>query len=314
MAHLENISNCRVNNNSIIPELEFDVNIKTWSKNFILQFINGILKTIDNKKIAEIQLISEKQRNSNQTNNYLQLTNYKEDKSNNQENNYFYFSALLTQKSIDYIEELRQKDPKKDVHFRMELSFYQTTVKQDNYEKPTSGLNCELKTMSNTFIIPASNWIAEFTEYLGIGKYLLLELNMPKNENIQIDEWKTPIERAYESLLRTENYIKQGEWYEAIKNSREVFEHFKFNYKNQEENKVREQLRNLFKDVNLTDEGFSELFTSIRNIYSYISSFIHEKNDKGEYIPKPIANKEDAYFIYTMSLNLTNLIAKKLSK
>ena len=166
------------------------------------------------------------------------------------------------------------------------------------------------------FIIPQSSWIQEYSESLKIGKFLILELNIPENDNIKHD-WSEEINRAINNLLRVEAFIKEGKWYDAIESSRKISELFKFKI-NDGRNKIdpvkKEKLKELFTNANLSNSGFDELCSLIENLFNFISKFEHEKDVQGNWLPTPVPQKEDAYFVYSISVALVNMISNKIKK
>jgi len=69
-----------------------------------------------------------------------------------------------------------------------------------------------------------------------------------------------------------------------------------------------------FEERNASDKGFKELNDAIYYLFQYLSKFEHSRDLNKEFQPIPIANKEDAYLAYLLSLAYFNLMEKKISK
>jgi len=64
-----------------------------------------------------------------------------------------------------------------------------------------------------------------------------------------------------------------------------------------------------------TEEATGSLLGTIRNLFDYSSKFIHKVEKDGTIIPAEIkAEKEDAYLIYSVSIGLLNLLTQKVKK
>jgi len=154
--------------------------------------------------------------------------------------------------------------------------------------------------------IPAQDWIHDFAPFLGIGKYLVVELPIPESIKIS-DELANRIEEASKSLDKMREDILACEWNRVIEDSRPIFELF------------RKYGKNLVKEI-LTREGYTEeaiknLLDSIDNLFHYSSKFHHRTDESGKkIIPEIKASKEDAYLIYTTAMGLVNLLTRKVKR
>jgi hypothetical protein len=77
---------------------------------------------------------------------------------------------------------------------------------------------------------------------------------------------------------------------------------------------LKDKLKVLFLNEQHTEEGFNDFAKAIFHFHQFISKYIHEKDQEGNFIPDVIPTKEDAYFAYTLSISLLNVIGKKISK
>jgi hypothetical protein len=310
---------------SIHPELLFTVPVQTAKDIESLVFLGGELLGSNNRKMADLKispkskgisfnLFSYKQAHYNQ---WIANSDKKSD------THYYTFSAALTAEIIDYIEELRNSNPRKEVDLAIDLTFQQNTCNEDLVSHSAQNGNIRLEVLKSTIVnercfvsIPQSKWIHDFAIPLRIGKFMLLELNIPKTKPSE-SEWKEPIERAIRNLEKVEKLIQKGEWYDAIETSRKVFELFKFKVQDKRnilDIQYKEALKKLFIDVNLSDKGFDEFCAMVENLFNFISKFEHEKDERGGFLPTPVPQREDAYFIYGTSVSLVNMISNKVRR
>jgi hypothetical protein len=248
----------------------------------------------------------------------------------------------LTKEALDYIEKIREKNTNKDVILRINFKIkylisnvlvshlflssdkqYQglAAIKQcpvvyDNGGNTSyanvgdmnilSGNNgksfLKLKTdnFNEDFKISASDWINNYTPKLGLGKYIILEIPEP-------DIWE---EEKFKELISIKNKVKshldQGNWNDAISNSRMIFELLG------KEEGLKEFLKNSFTDQCFPDEAINDFFAGISGLFDFTSKFAHVTDRSKSFQPCPIAYKEDAYIAYSIISNLLNMISKKI--
>jgi len=255
--------------------------------------------------------------------------------------------AFLNREVLDYIDEVRDRNPKKDVIFKLKVRFRflapHASIAHLHEKTPQEyGLEAEkgetlitykyssefVSDRTNLWVIsgesgpvflrvedrveefsrriPAQDWIHDFAPFLGIGKYLVVELPIP--EPIKISgELANRIEEASKSLDKMKEDLLACEWNRVIEDSRPVFELF------------RKYGRKLVKEI-LTREGYTEeaiknLINSIDSLFHYSSKFHHRTDESGKKImPEIKASKEDAYLIYTTAMGLVNLLARKVKR
>lgn len=241
----------------------------------------------------------------------------------------FILNVPLDAKAIDHIEKIRERNKGKNVVLNFVFGFNVFQIEHNFKEKmkgmmavkirtgephleavPVLKMNCMLLNLEHS--ISQSQWIQNFCEGLGIGKFLLLEMRIPQVNNLHTD-WKELIERACDRLEKIEVLIQKGEWYEAIEKSRKIAELFLHKEKKSVQESVnKEKLRQLFVDANLTDKAFENFCNIIFHLFEYVSKFQHEKDHDGSYLLTPTPNREDAYFVYGLCVNLVNLISNKI--
>ncbi len=248
----------------------------------------------------------------------------------------------LTKEALDYIEKIREKNPNKDVILRINFkikylisnvlvshlflssdkqgsaAIKQCPVVYDNAGNTTyanvgdmnilSGNNGEsflkLKTdpLNDVFTISASDWINNYAPKLGLGKYIILEIPEP-------DIWE---EEKFKELISIKNKVKshldQGNWNDAISNSRMIFELLG------KEEGLKEFLKNSFADQCFPDEAINDFFAGISGLFDFTSKFVRVTDRSRSFQQCPIAYKEDAYMAYSITSNLLNMISKKSKK
>jgi len=95
--------------------------------------------------------------------------------------------------------------------------------------------------------------------------------------------------------IRTENPETPKKIWELVKNSDEIKE--------------------ILIESGYTEEASDELNKAFRGFFNLSSKFIHRLNrNKTDIIPNIPVSKEDAYLIYTLSLNIVNLLTNKLKR
>ncbi len=339
---------------SINPELEFEIEIYIKSGYEIPLEITGCVFSENNKKLANVhEFIYE----SNKT----IVLSAQDEESRGGEKQKLIIKVIvpLNHKVLDYIETLRTENPKGDVilnldifvktliskvnlshiFFSKEIDFpyqlpdpykeampifykYQSTLTERNVDmwilsgdgSPTF-IEIENNNFKNKVIIRSSDWIHDYCPVFQIGRFSVFEYLMPD----YIEGSGSIEERLNESInairKMEENMIK-GEWNQVIEDSRAVWELLR----NQEE------IKDLFKRDGYTDEAVNALcgyknsnekkhYGYFDNLFSFASKFHHKLDERKKIVQPDIkASKEDAYLIYATSMNIVNLISKKMQR
>ena len=303
-----------VSTDSINPELIFCLDVGYYDGMDVPFSFTGILKTKDGKQIAHLEEYI-----NNRSERVLTLKTYNGNSvsSYRERERTFYvdLSAQLTNKAIEHIEKVREKDHFKDVDLDLILTVKSMNSKlnvEELISKASRNENIdigEIKIGSEhaNITIPQSEWVQKFAEPLGIGKFILLELQIPDVKQ-SLNEWKEIHERLLKHTQQMERQIKEGDWYEVEVTARRFMENL---MPKGSENK--EQFRQLFLENYYSDEGYNHLYKAIEGMFLYASKFIHDKDKQDRYNPIPVVKKEDAYLVYSLSISLTNLIASKIS-
>lgn len=243
----------------------------------------------------------------------LKTEQERKSKGNSQNRQSVQLCALLSPLAIQSIEEQREKAKNKSAEFYIE--FIIKTLSQpaslDNLQgNDLVRLNIERK--PSRIKIEQSDWVDNFAPKLGIGSFLLLELNIAEND--VTDFWRDLTQILKSSILDMERSIRLGEWKKTIEYSRQFFDGL--NIKNNRntgapfENKLKEVL----KAEQHNEEGINDLLKAIKSLFDFTSKYVHPKDKSGILKPYPNAGKEDAYLVYTLSIGLFNLITTKIHK
>lgn len=325
---------------SINPELLFEIEFFVQREQEIPIEITGSLFSSENKKIADIHELMYAQ-NQNLA---LAAASYLRDQREGKIT--FRLIAPLNHKVLDYIETLRQKNKKGNVDFIIDL-FIKTLVsdvvispitdagvsggawndierqgkrpiayKSSGDFSPSysnmwilsgNGSPIFIKTIDNNIktskSIPSSDWIHDYCPVFQIGKFSVFEYLLPeyKEGSGSIEE---RLNESINAIKRMEENMIKGDWNGVIEDSRAVWELLR----NQEE------VKDLVMRDGYSEPAFIDLNEGLKQFFSFSSKF-HHKEDKGKKImPEIKASKEDAYLIYALSMNVVNLISKKMQR
>lgn len=222
-------------------------------------------------------------------------------------------SAELTPLAIESIERERDKNATKSVEFYIELVAKSLIVPVERFQYNGSDLvQLDIRREHARVSISQSDWINDFTDKLRIGNFLLLELNIPNEK--ATGSWKKLFDNLKSQLTEMENNLKNGDWKRAIETSRPFFELLKLRNNNIGDKNLKHELNNILIQEGHNQQGIDQLFSGINSIYQFVSKYSHLADTQGVFKPFPLANKEDAYLLYSLSINLLNLIGKKINR
>lgn len=120
-------------------------------------------------------------------------------------------SALLTSKAIESIEEQREKQNNKSAEFYMEYVVKTMTINAYLDSLQTNDLlRLNIESKHSRVTIVQSDWVSNFSPKLGIGNFLLLELNLSTTGTSKF--WKDLTELLTANVLEMEKWIRLGEW------------------------------------------------------------------------------------------------------
>ncbi|MFZ2412549.1 MAG: hypothetical protein WAW23_13335 [Candidatus Methanoperedens sp.] len=321
---------------SINPELLFEIEFFIQRRDEIPIEISGGIFSDDNKKIANIHEVI------HDPNRRIELS-ARNDERYEEEKSVIKLLASLNHKVLDYIETLRTKNLKGDVILNLDI-FVKTLNSRTNISNlnlfemkgaqgfpegskgvyyryqskfSTSQTNMwilsgdgsptfiEIKNnnFKNKVVIRSSDWIHDYCPVFQIGKFSVFEYLLPDyaEGSGSIEE---RLNESINAIKRMEENMIKGDWNGVIEDSRAVWELLR----NQDE------IKDLLMRDGYSEQAFIDLNESLRQLFNFSSKF-HHKEDKGKKImPEIKASKEDAYLIYAMSMNIVNLISKKMQR
>lgn len=232
---------------------------------------------------------------------------------------YITLTASLTPRAIQHIEEVREQTGEKLVSFGFGIVSRIITLP---YKPASAGgpqtdqtlVKIESKAISlDQYKISQSDWINSYAKLLGIGNYLLLELNIPSKHEVE-EPWSDLYDRLRLRLSEIEIANREGDWQKAMIASRQFYENLDFKEKRLKKDKeFRDAFQELFVKDKHSLEGFQNFMTGINSFFNFTSKYFHDKDNKdGSFNPVPNPTKEDAYFVYALALGLLNIIGRKL--
>ena len=221
-------------------------------------------------------------------------------------------SAELSPLVVDQIEKLREADHENSAKFSVYLSYStlrSETLKRNGEGKPNLLLRHENQTLN--FAIKQSEWLNKFAEPLGIGKFLVVELRMLNQDDVP-ETWKEVFNRTQEQLVEMERCIKRGAWQEAMVCGRRAFEAMKV-FDDKPENAVlKAEFDAALVASNHEADSIRDLDKGIKGMYHFASKYLHERGLSGILKPNPIATSADAYLMYSLCINIINMVGSKL--
>jgi len=328
------------NENSIDPELILDIKFSFNKLNEIPIHINGALFTkIDEKKIANFNLWTSE--------GELEFGAFNLMKTNEQVDLNIKIPVSLSQKSLDFLQEIRSRNSLGNIElnakFMVQMLYsnldisYLKSVKprilgiqtgeklrdakipiyqydrdfefdQDNLwilssREKLAVFKFRKVEIPKLITIISSDWVQIYCPTFGIGDYLIYELpilELPKIEG----ELKEKINRTIKTLKKMKNHLVKAEWREVIESSRHFWELIR----------SEENIKEILIESGYNDEVYEDFNNIIGNFFDYSSKFHHElKKRSDELLEKFTISKEEAYLIYTVALNMLNLVLRKLN-
>lgn len=301
------------NRSSISSELLLNVQINYTPTAFLPINISGEIVAQDGIKLAQIY---EKPTSGNQTSLIANNGQHEADATH-----YHYFGASLGERALEYIEEMRQSNTKKDIHLKLNILFKvlstylnATPSTQNIFHSISSKdmhlFSTETAELTTTVTISASDWVHDFLPAFGKGKYILLEMpSLEMNKSTSFIEEK--VKKAIEAVPRMHKELLSGEWGEVIEKSRPIWELVNERALREDSSELKEYLTR----SGFTLEANKHLLESIYHLFQFASKFIHKIGTGGKTVnPDIIASKEDANLVYSLCVNVVNLISTKINK
>ncbi len=226
--------------------------------------------------------------------------------------------AFLSPKAIEHIERKREKNAQKSIEFQMEFIVkYLRNPVINEYSNNISALANQIITENQyeTFTINQSDWTQKYTKPLGIGDFILLELKLPENGNIQIPVfWVELYNKLSENVANMHKYIVLGDWENTMFHARKFLENARLGSNLSAIQPFQTAFTELMTSNNHSQQGIDNFYEGIRKFFDFMSKYIHDRNQAGQIVPTPICKKEDAYFAYTLAVGLLSFIGNKISE
>lgn len=319
---------------SVNPEIKIVAGLKAYGHSKIPLSFHGALVDRDETRIASLSEWEIPYRNP-----VVIYTESSREKDTITGHLYF----QLTRKAIKYLESLRSKNENRDLDLTIRLTIgtlisqmsdpqIYAEVKNDEVLNPNNlfrfrgegshpssdkinlvsadrngeVLKIQYDEQKRNFTISSSDWAQKYCPALGVGKFATVDLYIPK-----MDEPKGQVEKYLNAALDTveqmEKYLRQGEWSDVIKESRQLAEIFK-------EQKGKNGWIKMLKSSGFTEESIEDLNSMLQSFFDFSSKFIHrtDRSKDRNLMEKVKVEKEDAYYIYATSIGLVNMISKKV--
>lgn len=264
-----------------------------------------------------ISLMSEHQINSESTYGLRLLTKSEKEntiKEKNTNRMYVQLSAELTQLALESIETQRGKSSDKSIKLSLDLIIKTLKLNKANQEDNFADfIQLQIYKKYQNYNIEQSDWVNNFSEKLGIGKFMLIELNIP---NLNLPEfWVDLFAKLKTNVDEMEKCIRFGDWQKTMLFARKFFENIKIADNKKGHIQFKEEFNKRMKENHHSEQGTKNLYDAIWQFFEFLSKFIHDKDTDGNsYEALPIPTKEDAYFAYALSIGLLGLMGKKLQK
>lgn len=236
------------------------------------------------------------------------------------QNYYAILTAPLSPKAIDHFESVRERVGDKSMHFQFDFvvkhlqsPFTPEDLKTMTAYSQLSFMELISKNYTQQFVIKQSDWVNKFSPGLGIGNFVLLEFQIPNKHEVA-KEWKELYDRLYTRTQEMEQAIRQGDWQKTMFAARQFYENIKIGDKKPNHKWFADNLSQLFKNDQHSEEGFNNFLNGIYQFFDFTSKYIHDKDKQSNVVPIPVTTKEDAYFAYTLCVGLLNIVGKKISK
>jgi len=347
------INSLRALTDSVVPALNFKAEITALNNEIPLNLRvavyseNNKLLSVSNQILDPMLLILNPMQD--QVLSVFKATTLQTPQPNETKSFQYNMIAELVPIALDYLEKVRMENRKRDVvlNFHISVDYLQVQIWLANLARyPISGIgptqnaivmapsgrdpNINLLEQVNELLvlkrylvkysslIPASDWISDFSPNLGLGKHLVVEVPQILQEinatsvSSDIKVLADRINGAERIIHEMEDNLMKGEWDLVVEDSRKFWELFKED--------VKGKIKDLIANSTGISQDYAGKFTqALDNLHEYASSLHHstEKNKDGG--PKVISNvytggKEDAYLVFLMAVSIYNLLSSKLSK
>jgi hypothetical protein len=312
---------------SIMPALEFSV-VSQIVNNQILIDATGNAFTENNKYISALDRINNIWPDKFQ----LRIPRLNDNRDDNKQEYTVKFILTLNKELLDYIDNIRQKNSKKDVilnikinliFLKFDLFLYRDVVGSAKDVLPVSNSNLMMLICNSgscfeqnsieenlQLIIKSSDWVQEFAPVLGLGNFLVVELPILNQEEVKIssDAFSDLCKRINDAsgkLNNIKSLLIKGEWNRVVEDSRKIWESLQ-----KSGDTIIPQL--ISNTTGIETDKSKQIKEAIDRIYGYASDLHHSVGSNHEIKPVFTGDKSDAYMMYTLLVSFINLISYKL--
>ena len=309
---IKNPIRIEVDTQSIHPTLICNVSIEFERDIEIPLSLSGRL-FVGNKVIATV---NENKHNTEEIHN-LKLLNREQKQQRYKERNRgiynFFLETQLSSLALNHIEETRDKHPQKAIEFYFELVGKSLELPSDFHDLSSDDALRLSVTHRITArkIIEQSDWCNNYSNKLGIGKFMLVELQEPSfNAN---GAWEETMFLLNTNIGEMRIAIQNGDWHKTIWVSRRFLEKIDLTKSVKNRNSLKEVLSDRLSKFSHNEKGVENLYNAIRNLFDFTSKWAHENDFDGSLKPIPLSTKEDAYLVYSLSIALLGILSRSLN-
>ena len=305
--------------------------------------IDGIVLTEDDKLISNLIMLT-----ISPDKGSLNLNRLSDRFRNDQFGYLFEMMFVLGKRELDYVEEIRQKNKKHDVVFKLRLlpTYLTPMLQLGEYGKAKSNLvpNQEIPTLAPgrpdsmdanlrivvseqsslfefesiprtlSYTVRSSDWVNDFQGPLGMGKFLIVEIPQLATEGVPTTGLDSEEVEFKTRLDKATEILKEME---LELNKGEwgdlVSESRTLIELFRKPPEIKDRIKRMIADTtSIEPEKAASLTESIDKLFGYASDLHHTVNDAGKMKTEVYTGgKEDAYMVYMLSASVVNLLERK---
>jgi len=266
---------------------------------------------VGGKILSQIMILDERLRNGAELKHISNDNRNRNFREKKQQHYPLKILVPLSKKKISYLCEVRESDSNKSIELTFRLNIKAMSLDNSSLEKGEL-FQFQVSECISRQIISRENWIKYFTEPLGLGSFYLVELRKPTLCHYN-EKWLVLSSAISDNISRMEKCLLDCEWQRTLEISRLFFENIKVGDFKSGSQSYKSELTKELIDLQHDQKGIDNFFKAIQLFFEYTSKFQHEKDKQGNSKPRPIARKEDAYFVYSLAINLSNVVFSKLN-
>ena len=312
---------------SIMPALEFSVFSKIFN-NQILIDATGNAYTENNKYISALNRVD----NILPDRFQVRIPKLNDKQDYTQSKFTVKFILPLNKELLDYIDNIRQKNSRKNVilnvkinliFLNFDLLLYRNADKNVKDILPINNPNLMMLICNSDscfeqnsieenlqLTIKSSDWVQEFAPVLGLGNFLVVELPILNQEEVKIssdgfNDLCKKINDASGKLNNIKSLLIKGEWNRVVEDSRQIWE-----FLQKSGDTIIPQL--ISDTTGISNDKSKQIKEAIDKIYGYACELHHSIDNNHDIKPVYTGDKSDAYMMYTLLVSFVNLISYKL--